>query len=63
VIDEYVLVVLAKTCWIYELIYVSSNVWCYKCVKKMPLLMISLWSSVAWSWQVLGKYGSMIIIP
>jgi len=27
------LVVLAKTWWIYKLIYVSSNVWCYKCVK------------------------------
>jgi len=23
------LVVLVETCWIYEPIYVSSNVWCY----------------------------------
>jgi len=28
------LVVLAEPCWIYEHIYVSSNVWCYKCVNK-----------------------------
>jgi len=26
------LVVLAEPCWIYEPIYFSSNVWCYKCV-------------------------------
>jgi len=24
------MVVLVETCWIYEPIYVSSNVWCYK---------------------------------
>ena len=28
-------VVLAETCWIYEPIYVNSNVWCYKCVNKV----------------------------
>jgi len=32
VIDEYVLVVLVELYWIYEPIYVSSSLWCYKCV-------------------------------
>jgi len=30
-------VVLAEACWIYEPIYVSSNVWCYKCVNKTTI--------------------------
>jgi len=29
---------------------------------KRPLLMISLWPSVAWSWRDLGNYGNMIIL-
>jgi len=29
------LVVVVEPCWIYEPIYVSSNVWCYKCEKKV----------------------------
>jgi len=37
VIDEYVLVVFAEPCWIYEHIYVSLNVWCYKCVNKATI--------------------------
>jgi len=31
------LVVLAETCWIYEPIYVSSNVRCYKCRNKATI--------------------------
>ena len=31
------LVVLAETCWIYEPIYVSSNVWCYKCMNNSTI--------------------------
>ena len=30
-------VVLVETCWIYEPIYVSSNVWCYKCTNKATI--------------------------
>ena len=31
------LVLLAKKCWIYEAIYVSSNVRCYKCGNKVTM--------------------------
>jgi len=39
-----------------ERMYDVISVW------KSPLLVISLWSGVVWSWWVLGKYGNMIII-
>jgi len=31
------LAVLVEPCWIYKSIYVSSNVWCYKCVQKATI--------------------------
>jgi len=45
------MVVLVETCWIYEPIYVSSNVWCYKCVNKATIDDITM---IEWCMIMMG---------